>query len=84
MPWFGYDSLLPQSRLSADIMEGKLKILETNQKPEGIRSLHVYLPFCAFRDIYCDVVKGEKSMFGWGALKHSRVPKSVRFCINLI
>ena len=47
--------LLPPLRLSAHIMEGKLKITETNRKYEEI--LHSCLLFCAFMDFYRDVVK---------------------------
>ena len=41
--------------LSAHTIEGKLKILERNQKSEKI--LRFYLIFCVFMDFYCDVVK---------------------------
>ena len=52
MPCFDYSTLLPQSTHK---MEGKLKILEINQKSEEI--IHIYLVFCAFRGFYCDIVK---------------------------
>ena len=83
--WFFYgvltycdEILQPPLCMSAHIMEGKLKTLETNQKSEEI--LHFYLIFCVFMDFYCNVVKGT-SMFDWGLLKHG-IPESIRFCIG--
>ena len=39
-----------KSRLSTHKIEGKLKILGTNQKHEEI--IHIYLIFCTFGDFY--------------------------------
>ena len=50
-----YPYVQPQSRLSAHITEGKLKLLGTNKKSEEIISL--YLIFCSFGDFYWNVVK---------------------------
>ena len=51
---FGHDTLQPQSSLSAHILEGKLKILDRNQKYEDI--FRFYPVFCGFRDFYCDAI----------------------------
>ena len=60
------------------IIDGKLKILETNQKSKEI--MHFYLIFCVFMDFYCNVVKRNID-FGSGVLKRG-IPELVRFCIG--
>ena len=52
---FWLQHFLPQSHLSTYVMEGKLKILETNQKSEEIT--HFNTMYCAFWDFHWDVVK---------------------------
>ena len=50
------DKILQQTIfLSAHILEGKIKLLETLKKSEEI--LHCYLIFSVFMDFYCDVIK---------------------------
>ena len=46
--------LQPPLRLSAHIMEGKLKILGTTPKSEEIT--HFYPIFCVFADFYSDML----------------------------
>ena len=67
--------------MSANINEGKLKILETSQKSEEI--LHFYLIFCVFMDFYCDVFKRNVHVWlgctktrnaGIGTVLHLRPP----------
>ena len=58
LPCFGYDILLPKSRLTTHKMEGKLKILGTNKKSEEI--IQVSLIFWAFGNFNCDVVKRKR------------------------